>query len=167
MFGFLINLPIVSYFEMGTGLTSNHGHAAMFGVFGMMALAVLVFCLRAMTDDARWARSETLIRVGFFGLNGGLALMILLDLFPAGVLQLWDSLETGYWHARRLTFTMTGTFHTLEWLRMVADLIFLVVGVVATVVAALRAALGARPQVDRAPGAVVVVPARGAGRAST
>ena len=39
VFGFLINLPIVSYFEMGTLLTSNHGHAAMFGVFGMLALA--------------------------------------------------------------------------------------------------------------------------------
>ena len=38
IFGFLINLPIVSYFEVGTLLTSNHGHAAMFGVFGMLAL---------------------------------------------------------------------------------------------------------------------------------
>ena len=54
VFGFLINLPIVSYFEVGTLLTSNHGHAAMFGVFGMLALAVLVFCLRAMQTDAVW-----------------------------------------------------------------------------------------------------------------
>ena len=50
VFGFLINLPIVSYFEMGTLLTANHGHAAMFGVFGMLALAVLVFCLRCLSD---------------------------------------------------------------------------------------------------------------------
>ena len=48
--------------------------------------------------------------------------MVLLDLFPGGVLQLWDSLANGYWHARRLTFLMSGTFHTLEWLRMVADI---------------------------------------------
>jgi nitric oxide reductase subunit B len=46
VFGFLINLPIVSYFEIGTSLTANHGHAAMFGVFGMLALGVVFFCLR-------------------------------------------------------------------------------------------------------------------------
>jgi nitric oxide reductase subunit B len=32
IFGFLINLPIVSYYEIGTALTANHGHAAMMGV---------------------------------------------------------------------------------------------------------------------------------------
>ena len=58
VFGFLINLPIVSYFEIGTTLTANHGHAAMFGVFGMLALAVLVFCLRAMQSDEAWAKRE-------------------------------------------------------------------------------------------------------------
>ncbi len=144
VFGFLINLPIISYFEIGTVLTSNHGHTAMFGVFGMLALGVLVFCLRALTDDERWARSEPLVRVGFWGLNAGLALMVLLDLFPAGVVQLWDSLENGYWHARRLSFTMTGIFHTLEWLRMGADLCFLLAGVVPLVAATLRAAIGGR-----------------------
>ena len=128
VFGFLINLPIVSYFEMGTTLTANHGHAAMFGVFGMLALAVLVFCLRAMSSDAAWQRAEGHIRRGFWGLNLGLALMVLLDLFPAGVLQLWDVLAHGYWHGRRLEYLMGGTFHTLEWIRIVGDLIFLLVG---------------------------------------
>lgn len=37
VFGFLINLPIVSYYEVGAILTPNHGHAAMMGVFGMRA----------------------------------------------------------------------------------------------------------------------------------
>src|ERR1035438_8809959 len=41
--------------------------------------------------------------------NVGLALMIILDLFPGGVIQLWDSIANGYWHARRLTFLMGGT----------------------------------------------------------
>ncbi len=103
VFGFLINLPIVSYFEMGTTLTTNHGHAAMFGVFGMLALGVLVFCLRALADDRTWEKNEKVVRVGFWGLNVGLALMVLLDLFPAGVMQLWDSITHGYWHARELT----------------------------------------------------------------
>jgi nitric oxide reductase subunit B len=138
VFGFLINLPIVSYFEVGTLLTSNHGHTAMFGVFGMLALAVLVFCLRAMQTDAAWAGTVKLVRVGFWGLNVGLALMALTDLFPGGVLQLWDSLSNGYWHARRLTFLMSGTFHILEWVRIGADTIFLVVGVVPILMATLR-----------------------------
>jgi nitric oxide reductase subunit B len=141
VFGFLINLPIVSYFEVGTLLTSNHGHAAMFGVFGMLALAVVVFCLRALADDARWQRVEGSVRTGFWGLNVGLGLMVLVDLFPGGVLQLWDSLSNGYWHARRLAFLTSGTFHMLEWARIGADTVFLVIGVVPIVVATLRITL--------------------------
>jgi nitric oxide reductase subunit B len=137
VFGFLINLPIVSYFEVGTLLTSNHGHAAMFGVFGMLALAVLVFCLRAMQTDAVWQRTERHVRLGFWGLNAGLALMVASDLFPGGVLQLSDSLSNGYWHARRLGYLMGGTFHVLEWLRIVADTVFLLLGVVPIATAAL------------------------------
>ncbi len=138
VFGFLINMPIVSYFEIGTTLTANHGHAAMFGVFGMLALAVLVFCMRSMQSDEVWAKTEKLVKWGFWGLNIGLALMVILDLFPAGVLQLWDVLTNGYWHARSLAFTMTGTFHTLEWIRIVGDLTFLLFGVVPIVLAAVR-----------------------------
>ena len=139
--GFLINTPIVSYYEVGTLLTSNHGHAAMFGVFGMLALAVLVFCLRAMQSDAVWAGTVRYVRFGFWGLNIGLALMMVTDLFPAGVLQLLDVLQNGYWHARRLTFLTTGTFHTLEWVRIGADMVFLVFGVVPIVIAAVHSML--------------------------
>ncbi len=144
VFGFLINLPIVSYFEVGTTLTTNHGHAALFGVFGMLALAVLVFCLRSLAREEVWARAERLVRVGFWGLNAGLALMMAVDLFPAGVLQLWDVLQNGYWHARRLTWLMSGTFHTLEWARVVADSVFLLVGVVPLALAVAVLLLGSR-----------------------
>jgi len=136
VFGFLINLPIVSYFEVGTLLTSNHGHTAMFGVFGMLALAVLVLCLRAMQTEAAWKGTVRYVRAGFWGLNVGLALMVVTDLFPGGVLQLSDSLANGYWRARRLTFLMSGTFHTLEWIRIFADGVFLVFGVAPMVIAA-------------------------------
>ena len=138
IFGFLINLPIVSYFEVGTTLTPNHGHAALFGVFGMLALAVLVFCLRAMQSDAVWKETEKFIRVGFWGVNVGLALMVLLDLFPGGVLQLWDSIANGYWHARRLTFLMGGLYHKLEWVRMAGDMIFILAGAVPIALGVLR-----------------------------
>src|ERR1035438_2348844 len=102
----------------------SHAHAAMFGVFGMLALAVMVFCLRAMQSDATWKETEKFVRFGFWGVNVGLALMITLDMFPGGVIQLWDSVANGYWHARRLTFLMGGIYHKLEWLRMVGDMGF-------------------------------------------
>ncbi len=148
VFGFLINLPIVSYFEVGTTLTTNHGHAALFGVFGMLALAVLVFCMRSLARDDVWPRAERLIRVGFWGLNAGLASMMAVDLFPAGVLQLWDVLQNGYWHARRLTYLMSGTFHMLEWARVVADSVFLAIGVVPLVLAVAVLLLGSRKSGD-------------------
>jgi nitric oxide reductase subunit B len=147
VFGFLINTPIVSYFEVGTTLTANHGHAAMFGVFGMLGLGVLVFCLRALQDDEAWLGTERWIRVGYWGLNAGLALMVLLDLFPAGVLQLRDVIAHGYWHARRLDYAMSGAFHALEWLRMGGDLVFLLAGAAPIAAATLLAIVrrGGRP----------------------
>src|SRR5215471_10217860 len=90
VFGFLINMPIVSYFEAGTNLTPSHGHAAMMGVFGMLGVALMVFVLRETTDEAIWAQLRKFVRCGFFGLNIGLAMMIVLSLFPGGALQLYD-----------------------------------------------------------------------------
>jgi nitric oxide reductase subunit B len=155
VFGFLINLPIVSYFEIGTSLTANHGHAAMFGVFGMLALGVVFFCLRAIHGDAVWKRAERFIRIGFWGVNLGLGLMIVLDLFPGGVLQLWDAIQNGYWHARRLSFLMSGTYHTLEWIRIAADLTFLLVGAAPLAWAVLLLVFGRRaPRAESAEGRV-------------
>ena len=91
-------------------------------------MAVLVLCLRELKGDRAWERAERSIRTGFWGLNIGLGLMVVLDRFPGGVIQLWDMLSNGYWHARRLTFLMGGIFHTLEWIRIVADMIFLLAG---------------------------------------
>ena len=104
IFGFLINLPIVSYFQAGTLLTPNHGHAAMMGVFGMLAMALTVFALRQAAPAQLWERLEPYIRLSFWGLNVGLALMSVSNLLPAGVLQLVDVLENGYWHARSGAF---------------------------------------------------------------
>lgn len=138
IFGFLINLPVISYFEIGTNLTPNHGHAAMFGVFGMLALGTTMFCMRAMQDEALWSRNRLLVKIGFWGLNIGMALMITLDLFPAGVLQLWDAMQNGYWHARELSYIMSGHFHTLEWIRIFGDLTFILIGVIPIAIAILR-----------------------------
>ena len=143
VFGFLINLPIVSYFEMGTTLTPNHGHAALFGVFGFLGVAIMLFCLRNMHATETWNRLEKYFRTGFWGLNIGLGLMMALNLFPAGILQLLDVLQHGYAHARSLEFTMHGAFHYSEWLRLVGDLTFLFIGVVPLVAGILLAVAGA------------------------
>jgi nitric oxide reductase subunit B len=128
VFGFLINMPIVSYFEAGTNLTPNHGHAAMMGVFGMLGVALMVFVLRETVSDTLWARLEKYVRYGFWGLNIGLAMMILLSLFPSGLLQVRDVLENGYWHARSLDYLGGELPRVLEWLRLPGDLVFIFLG---------------------------------------
>lgn len=163
IFGFLINLPIVSYFEVGTILTPNHGHAALMGVFGMLAIALMTLVARHVTSDALWPRIERLIKVSFWGLNVGLMLMVALSLFPGGVLQIWDVLENGYWHARGLTYTATPMARLIEWMRMPGDVVFILFGVVPLVLALLQAYAGmargsgvpgiGRPGSPRAPGA--------------
>ena len=142
--GFLINLPIISYYEVGTLLTPNHGHAAMMGVFGMLAIALTVFVLRQTSSDAQWAGIEKYIRCAFWGTNIGLALMVVMSLFPGGVLQVWDVLENGYWHARSFEYIGSERSHLIEWLRMPGDVIFIVFGAVPLVVATLKAYRGLR-----------------------
>ncbi|UGB39445.1 nitric-oxide reductase large subunit [Frateuria soli] len=138
VFGFLINLPIVSYYEVGTILTPNHGHAALMGVFGMLAIALMVFVLRQVLDDARWAQVEKYVRTCFFGSNIGLVLMLALSLFPGGILQVWDVVQHGYWHARGLEFTASAAARTLEWLRLPGDLVFIVFGAVPLLIAGIK-----------------------------
>lgn len=146
IFGFLINLPIISYYEVGTLLTPNHGHAALMGVFGMLALALMVFVLRQTSDDARWAGIEKYVKVGFWGTNVGLAMMVTMSLFPGGVLQVWDVIEHGYWHARSLDYIGSERSHLLEWLRLPGDLVFIIFGSIPLAIAAIKGWLGVRRQ---------------------
>jgi nitric oxide reductase subunit B len=137
VFGFLINMPIVSYYEVGTMLTPNHGHAALMGVFGMLGLALLTFALRQVLKDRQWAGIEKYVRVGFWGLNVGLLLMVLITLFPGGILQLTDVLNNGYWHARSPEFLSGSLIRFVEWIRLVPDLVFGIAGVIPMLIAAM------------------------------
>ncbi len=137
IFGFLINLPIISYFEVGTILTPNHAHSALMGAFGMEAMALTVMAFRQVLKDEAWARVERFVRVSFWGLNVGLALMVLGNLFPGGVLQMVDVMQNGYWHARSLDYVTQDFVRFIEWCRMPGDLIFIFLGVVPMVWAAL------------------------------
>jgi nitric oxide reductase subunit B len=136
VFGFLINLPVVSYFEVGTMLTPNHGHAAFMGAFGMLAMALMVLALRQVLTDEQWLKPEKFIRISFWGLNVGLLLMVASSLFPGGVAQLWDVLNHGYWHARSLEYMNQNYVRLIEWFRMPGDVVFIGLGVVPAVMAA-------------------------------
>ncbi|MDE7240703.1 cbb3-type cytochrome c oxidase subunit I [Desulfovibrio sp.] len=138
VFGFLINMPVVSYFEIGTYLTPNHGHAAMFGVFGLLSLSLCLLVLRQANSDENWAHVEKYVRVSFWGFNVGLLLMLVLSLLPAGFLQLGDVFANGYWHARSPEFTQSPLMAFIGWLRMPADLIFIIFGAIPFFIAALK-----------------------------
>jgi nitric oxide reductase subunit B len=127
IFGFLINLPIVSYYEIGTALTANHGHAAMMGVYGMLAVGLSLFGLRYLIPEERW--SDRAAKVSFWCLNLGLAWMVFVTLFPLGLLQLFESVGHGYYEARTLKFLVNPTNRVLEWLRFPGDAVFIGGGV--------------------------------------
>jgi nitric oxide reductase subunit B len=127
VYGFLINLPIVNYYEHGTYLTMNHGHAALFGVYGMLSIALLLFSWRGLVEKSVW--SDGLLKVSFFGFNGGLMLMTLGTLLPVGLIQAWTSFRKGLWAARDASFFETGIVHLLGNLRIIPDTILIVFGV--------------------------------------
>jgi nitric oxide reductase subunit B len=130
IFGFLINLPIVSYYEIGTALTANHGHAAMMGVYGMLALGLALFCLRYLIPADKWP--EKWARISFWATNLGLAWMCFATLLPLGILQLYQSVNKGYFEARELKFLTNHTNALIEWLRLPGDLVFIVGGAIPT-----------------------------------
>jgi len=127
VFGFLINLPVVNYFEHGTYLTVNHAHGALFGVYGMLSIALLLFSWRGLVQSDRW--NDRLLAVSFWGLNGGLLAMVLLTLFPVGIAQAWTSFSEGLWVARDASFFRRPFVATLGQLRIIPDTVIIVVGV--------------------------------------
>lgn len=126
VFGFLINLPIVNYYEHATYMTSNHGHAALFGVYGMLAISVLLFSWRILLKDNHW--NDRILKLSFWGLNGGLALMSLTSLLPMGVLQVWHSYVDGFWMARSAAFYELAVVQRIATWRMVPDFIIILFG---------------------------------------
>jgi len=127
VFGFLINLPIVSYYEIGTALTANHAHASMMGVYGMLAIGFMLFCLRYLLPEDKW--SDKAARISFWSLNIGLAWMCFVTLLPLGIVQLYRSVGRGYWAARELDFLTNNLNALLGWMRLPGDVLFIAGGV--------------------------------------
>lgn len=122
LFGFLINPPLSLYYMQGLNLTPLHGHTALFGVYGMLGIGLALFCLRGIKPNLVWP--EAILKSSFWCLNIGLALMALLTLLPLGVLQLFASLNEGYWYARSAEFMQQPLVDLLVWMRVPGDTIF-------------------------------------------
>jgi nitric oxide reductase subunit B len=122
LFGFLINPPIALYYMQGLNTTPVHGHAALFGVYGMLAFGLMLFCLRGLTVRRVWKTG--LVSYAFWAINIGLALMVLISLLPQGLMQTWASVEHGLWYARSAEFLKTPIMSTLRWLRIIGDTVF-------------------------------------------
>lgn len=142
VFGFLINTPIVSYYEHATYLTSNHGHAALMGVYGMLAVAAVLFCTRYLMENDAW--NNRLCGISFWCLNTGLMLMLILNIFPAGVIQMVASYTHGFWYARSYEFIHSNQFQMFTWLRVLGDVTFVVGGILPLVFLVLRGTLHLR-----------------------
>jgi nitric oxide reductase subunit B len=129
LFGFMINPPIALYMQ-GLNTTPVHGHAALFGVYGLLGIGLMLFALRALRPGEVWR--DGLLRFSFWSLNVGLFAMVVISLLPVGLMQTWAAVEHGYWYARSPEFLQSPVLDTFRWLRVIGDTI-LTAGVVALV----------------------------------
>ena len=121
--GFLINPPLSLYYLQGLTTTPAHGHAALFGVYGMLGMGLLLLCRRDL-PRAAGAWSDRTLKWVFWLFNGGLAMMVFGSLLPQGVIQGLVSFERGYWHARSAELLHSPVMETLVWLRVPGDIVF-------------------------------------------
>ncbi|MCC6171011.1 MAG: cbb3-type cytochrome c oxidase subunit I [Gammaproteobacteria bacterium] len=122
LFGFLINPPISLYYVQGLNLTPTHGHAALFGVYGMLGIGLMLICLRGLGARSAWR--DGLLAPAYWLLNMGLAAMVLLSLLPAGIYQAWASITHGFWYARSAEIIHSPLMERLVWMRVPGDVIF-------------------------------------------
>ncbi len=122
LFGFLINPPIALYYMQGLNTTAVHGHTALFGVYGMLGIGLMLFVLKGLTSKYVW--KDRYVSIAFWLMNIGLLLMAVISLLPVGVLQTIASIKHGMWYARSFEFMQDPTLQTLRWLRVIGDTIF-------------------------------------------
>jgi nitric oxide reductase subunit B len=122
LLGFAINPPAALYYVQGLNMTPAHGHAALFGVYGMLGIGLMLFCLRGLYEKSRHA--DRILAPAFWGLNAGLAMMVFLSLLPAGIFQAYHSVTTGLWYARSAEIVHSNVMEALVWLRVPGDIVF-------------------------------------------
>src|SRR5690606_21222204 len=114
--------PLSLYFMQGLNLTPLHGHTALFGVYGMLGIALVLFCMRGLRGQMRWNTGA--LKLSFWALNLGLALMAVLTLLPLGTMQLLAAIEHGYRDARAAEFMQRRVGDLLVWMRVPGDTVF-------------------------------------------
>ncbi|WP_071394549.1 nitric-oxide reductase large subunit [Bacillus tuaregi] len=139
--GFLINLPAVSFFEHGQFLTPAHGHGAMMGVYGMFAIALLLYSLRNIVKPEKW--NEKWVKISCILLNVGLAGMVFASLLPVGFMQLKAAYVNGYAASRSAAFLKQDLVQTILTYRAIPDTVFLI-GVLILLVFSLKAMFNLR-----------------------
>ncbi len=122
IFGFMINPPIALYYMQGLNTTPVHGHAALFGVYGILGMGLILFSLKALRPDLVW--KTKLLAASFWAINIGLFAMTVFSLLPVGLMQTWASVEHSYWYARSAEFMQQPIMQTLRWLRVPGDTLF-------------------------------------------
>jgi nitric oxide reductase subunit B len=124
VFGFMINPPIALYYLQGLNTTPTHAHAALFGVYGFLALGFSLLILRYIRPQLVF--SDKLMKVAFWWMNIGLALMLFTSLLPIGIIQFVASASEGLWYARSESFMQSDLLVTLRWVRTFGDVVFIV-----------------------------------------
>ena len=120
--GFLINPPLALYYMQGLNTTATHGHAALFGVYGMLGIGLMLMCLKGLTSHSLW--DGRWLRYSFWSLNIGLLLMLVLSLLPIGLLQTYQSYSNSYYAARSAEFMHSDLIEWLVWGRVPGDVLF-------------------------------------------
>jgi nitric oxide reductase subunit B len=124
IFGFLINPPIALYYMQGLNTTPVHGHTALFGVYGMLGIGLMLFVLRDMNRESEW--NERWVKFAFWCINIGLTAMVLLSVLPVGLAQTVASVQDGLWYARSAEFMQQPLLETFRWMRVFGDTLFAV-----------------------------------------
>ncbi|MBV8647546.1 nitric-oxide reductase large subunit [Paludibacterium sp.] len=124
LLGFSINPPISLYYVQGLNMTPAHGHAALFGVYGMLGIGLMLFCLRGMTARENW--EDKWLKPSFWMLNIGLFMMVFFSILPSGIYQAWACVSRGLWYARSPEVIHSPLMQDLVWLRVPGDIVFAV-----------------------------------------
>ncbi|OOF01901.1 nitric-oxide reductase large subunit [Salinivibrio sp. MA607] len=122
--GFMINPPISLYYVQGLNTTPTHAHAALFGVYGFLALGFVLLVLRYIRPTLQF--DEKLMKMAFWTMNIGLALMLFTSLLPVGFIQFYAAATEGLWYARSEAFMQQPLLQNLRWFRTVGDMVFIV-----------------------------------------
>ncbi len=126
--GLSITTPVVNYYEHATYLTVNHGHTALFGTYGMLAIGLLLFSMRGLVVKDGW--NVPLLRIAFWATNLGLFIMFAGTLLPVGILQVLDNIKYGFWHARSNAFWSQDIIQVIGQTRAIPDTM-IIIGAVA------------------------------------